>query len=464
MLALAERRALAAGLDWCFCDTDSMALIKPDGMASEQFFKTASSVCAWFEPLNPYSVKGPLFKIEDANFDEKGRELKPLMCLAISSKRYVLFNENLSGKPTIRKASLHGLGHLLAPYQRSELDDDQDDETSRATSELLDWQRDLWLEIIRAANGPNPEQVRLDFHPDMNCAAVSRYAVTTPALHRMFADFNRGRGYAESVKPFNFLLAPQVDGMAWSPKLPPFPGTTGRSTRIKFVERPIAPYSRNPQDAAANCFDRVTGQPIAAHRLKTYRNALAQYHLRPEMKFRNGDYVDRGFTQRRHVDVVGIRYIGKEANRLEEQYFMGLQPDAQVDYGLGCDGFDELLIEFRELVGKFGQRRVATELEISRGCVGKLCKDDFEAITPRLFKAVQSGIPKLRKAKFDEAQREFSLRQMVTSEIAEIGLTACANWLGVDPSNLRKFAIGQRGLSEEQMAAMEAIFRGRVSP
>jgi hypothetical protein len=214
MLALAERKALEAGLDWCFCDTDSMALIKPEGMASDKFLKVGKSVCDWFEPLNPYSVKGPLFKIEDANFDEKTGELKPLMCLAISSKRYVLFNENASGKPTIRKASLHGLGHLLAPYQRSELEDDQDDEAPRAASELLDWQRDILLEIIRAAKSSNPAQVWLDFHPGMNCAAVSRYAVTTPALHRMFADFNRGKGYAESVKPFNFLLAPQVDGMA----------------------------------------------------------------------------------------------------------------------------------------------------------------------------------------------------------------------------------------------------------
>jgi hypothetical protein len=196
--------------------------------------------------------------------------------------------------------------------------------------------------------------------------------------------------------------------------------------------------------------------------LKTYRRALAQYHLRPEMKFRNGDYVDRGFTKRRHVDVAGIRYIGKEANRLEEQYFMGLQPDAQVDYGLGRVGLDELLIEMRELVGKFGQRRAAVELDISRGGLSEFCKGDFEAITPRLLKAIQSGIPKLRKAKLEEAQREFSLRQMINSEIERTNLIACAKWLGVDASNLRKFALGRRGLSEEQKAAIEQRFRERT--
>ena len=32
MLAITERLALDAGLDWAFCDTDSMALAQPEGM------------------------------------------------------------------------------------------------------------------------------------------------------------------------------------------------------------------------------------------------------------------------------------------------------------------------------------------------------------------------------------------------------------------------------------------------
>jgi hypothetical protein len=37
--------------------------------------------------------------------------------------------------------------------------------------------------------------------------------------------------------------------------------------------------------------------------LKTYANALSDYHLHPEAKFLNGDYLDRGPTARRHIQL-----------------------------------------------------------------------------------------------------------------------------------------------------------------
>jgi hypothetical protein len=46
--------------------------------------------------------------------------LDPPHCLAVSAKRYVLFNRQ-GGSPVIRKASGHSLGHLLAPYEESPL-------------------------------------------------------------------------------------------------------------------------------------------------------------------------------------------------------------------------------------------------------------------------------------------------------------------------------------------------------
>jgi hypothetical protein len=46
--------------------------------------------------------------------------------------------------------------------------------------------------------------------------------------------------------------------------------------------RPIAPYSPTSKEALAHAFDREMGKPIPAGQLKTYAQALAQYHLRPE--------------------------------------------------------------------------------------------------------------------------------------------------------------------------------------
>ena len=68
MLAIAESLCLAKGLDWAFCDTDSMAIAKPDSMDQAEFFDRAQSICEWFAPLNPYEKKGSIFKIEDANY------------------------------------------------------------------------------------------------------------------------------------------------------------------------------------------------------------------------------------------------------------------------------------------------------------------------------------------------------------------------------------------------------------
>jgi hypothetical protein len=63
-----------------------MALAKPEAMNPEAFLTAARSVCEWFTPLNPYEQKGPLLKIEDANYGIDGKPA-PLFCYAVSAKR-----------------------------------------------------------------------------------------------------------------------------------------------------------------------------------------------------------------------------------------------------------------------------------------------------------------------------------------------------------------------------------------
>lgn len=55
---------------------------------------------------------------------------------------------------------------------------------------------------------------------------------------------------------------------------------------------------QDPAVAAARCFDRVTSASVSQETLKTYRQALNQYHLHPETKFAHGDYLDAGPTAR----------------------------------------------------------------------------------------------------------------------------------------------------------------------
>ena len=53
MLALAEHRAMEVGLDWVFCDTDSLALAKPDEMSEGEFEVATARVLNWFVAFDP---------------------------------------------------------------------------------------------------------------------------------------------------------------------------------------------------------------------------------------------------------------------------------------------------------------------------------------------------------------------------------------------------------------------------
>ena len=92
MLAIAERLITDHELEWSFCDTDSMAIAKPEKLDRDEFAKRAAAIVDWFAQLNPYDFPGSILKIEDVNASLVIGEAEPLYCIAISSKRYALFN------------------------------------------------------------------------------------------------------------------------------------------------------------------------------------------------------------------------------------------------------------------------------------------------------------------------------------------------------------------------------------
>src|SRR5205823_14072548 len=98
---------------------------------------------------------------------------------------------------------------------------------------------------------------------------------------------------------------------------------------------------------------------------------LNQYHLHPEAKFHGGDYVDAGFTARKHISVLAIEHVGKEANRLEEQQYLGRDEEALIRYDpAGYSEFDYI----EEACRRFGFQRVARASELSPGHLRRLVK------------------------------------------------------------------------------------------
>ena len=254
MMAIAEGLIDAEGLGWAFCDTDSMAIAKPRDMPEEVFGSKTTRVQNWFTPLNPYEVKGPLLQTESVNQSppKSVGEATPLHCFAVSAKRYALFNVDPNGRPLLRKASAHGLGHLLDPY------DDAHAPVAIPTPAVplkeigvRRWQYDVWYRIVEALAGRPDEP---DFAlPNFDKAALSRYAATTPELLRWFKTYNTGRPYTEQVRPFGFMLALQADKRR--------SGRITRQGRVK-VPKPVAPFA-TPHVCEFASFDRETGVPVS---------------------------------------------------------------------------------------------------------------------------------------------------------------------------------------------------------
>ena len=380
MLAIAETLIAGNGLEWAFCDTDSMAIARPEDMSQEAFLNKSKSVCDWSTPLNPYEKKGSLFKIEDHNYKIGSRdEFEPLYCFCVSAKRYVLFSR-ASEEIIIRKASAHGLGHLLAPYSEADaLASIPKPRVSLDEVGVERWQYDLWYKITRAALDGHADEVDLSYHPALKNAAVSRYGATTPELLGWFKEWNKNRSYEDQVKPFNFLLCFQSAPNFWSSRFEPSARKRGRGPKGE-LPKPVAPFDKNLRKASRNAFDRITGRPVSTESLKTYRQALAQFHLSPEMKFLNGDYLDRRRTERRHVHATAIVHIGKEANKWQEQFFTGGDDAARIEYGpdTRLRELDELL---RETCKQLGERETGRRLRIARMTLKKALTSGISALS-----------------------------------------------------------------------------------
>lgn len=404
MLAIAERLAADNGLEWALCDTDSMALARPFGMEDSDFLDRAVAITRWFDGLNPYSDGEPLFKIEKENFalDDPTRH-EELFALAISAKRYVLFNRDASGEPIIRKALAHGLGHLLPPYRAADAPASiPAPKFDLKKAGLERWQYDVWYKIVKAALAGHPDEVELGDLPNMDRPAASRYSASTPTLLHWFDRFNQGRDMNDRVRAFNFMVAFHVSKARLHEAIAL--GEFGADLIENGLPSAIAPYSDDTWTAAQHCFDRRTGQRIPVTILATYREELARYHLHSEAKFDNGTWTDRGTTQRKHVYAIAVEYIGKEANRWEEQYSLGEMPEAQIEYDATAHDLAKVVRFVAEAAERFGIQALATGAGISRQALYDVLDGKAKPRQRTVRKVISAARQMMEEAKLSEMQ------------------------------------------------------------
>lgn len=434
MLAVTERLVADQGMDWSFCDTDSMAIAKPDALLISDFYQRVHAVVDWFAALNPYAFGGSILKIEDVNTSLDGAGLEPLYCWAVSSKRYALFNIAPDNNPILRKVSAHGLGHLLRPYGPNNAPADLPTPDKSVLGDGIErWHCDLWYQIVRAALMGEPDKVQHDYHPALYRTAISRYAATTPELLRWFARYNRNRNYRDQVKPFGFLysMTQRVEFGGEQIVQRRAKGRPRKPNRLK----PVSPFDRDYEVALSSAFDRDSGAAIELGSLKTYADALVHFHLQPESKFLNGDSFDRGTTHRRHVEMTGTRHIGKESHDWERQAVLGLSIDSEIDYGISVAALAD---ELQLFVAQFGKPKAAKALNISPAQLDALISNPLNARAEQLARKVAARLPgasnlcaKLNNDWHAELRR---LREMRN----RLGLREAARQLGIDPSNLRR--------------------------
>jgi hypothetical protein len=298
MLALLERCVIDLGGTYAMEDTDSMAIVAT---------RSGGFVHCPGGPLRDSDGQGgvnALLKIEEVNFDRQTSDQRQLYCLAISAKRYALFVKGKKNLPALVDHSEHGLGHLLNPTDPE--------------SEDRNWIGQVWLKLIRQVLGLETEKLVFE-----NLPAIGRITISSPMVMKTLVKFNAGKPYWDQIKPFNFLLTCHISPL----------GHPAATEPKQF--HLIAPYETNPNkwlssewiDQYSGKSYRITGDGHYGDRftarVKTYGDVVCDYELHPESKCADweGNVCEKrtvGLLQRRHIQIAGITYIGKESNRLEE--------------------------------------------------------------------------------------------------------------------------------------------------
>ena len=330
MLSLLEHSIGVLGGTYAMEDTDSMAIIATEtgglvpctgGAEKTKRGIPAIKALSWaqvvevvkrFAALNPYSrdaVPGSILKVEDDNYDPKTKEQRQLYCYAISAKRYALFSKKAHGKPELLREGInnksnhwseHGLGHLLNPT-----DPESDDR---------EWTAQIWDDIITRSLGFKTSGLTFE-----NLPAVGRITVSSPAVMRALADFNRDKPYASQIKPFNFLLTCHVKQ---------FGHPTGADPKRFHLISPYLPDAR--KWLKTKWIDQYTGNTYSvtatghhgtrsAARVKTYGEIAREYEFHPESKCAdaNGNPCDK--------QTIGLAPTPTRANRSRQVYREGIE-------------------------------------------------------------------------------------------------------------------------------------------
>jgi capsular polysaccharide biosynthesis protein len=117
-----------------------------------------------------------------------------------------------------------------------------------------------------------------------------------------------------------------------------------------------------------------------------------------------------------------INYIGKEANRWEKQFFLGMDEDATIEYGADPNAA-ALSDELKAAIDKFGKQQMASRIGISRASLTNILDIKCENLSPRISQKIASAITALNAHSLNEENKNSKLLELSRAEVAEVGLS-----------------------------------------
>lgn len=138
-----------------------------------------------------------------------------------------------------------------------------------------------------------------------------------------------------------------------------------------------------------------------------------------------------------------IVYIGKEANRLEEQSYLGIDPDMEIAYGMAREDRELMMAEIRQAVERHGPVAVAKAAGVSRQHLNAIVRGDAipsDALLSRLGRTTMT----LELAE-DADAREAG---MLFARIKASGVRSCAALAGIDAGHLTRLVSGERTVTK----------------
>jgi len=207
-------------------------------------------------------------------------------------------------------------------------------------------------------------------------------------------------------------------------------------------------------EARNHGFDRERGGSIPASWLKSHGRSLVRYHLRPETKFQGGEFDQRGPLKRRHVFALAQQSIGKEADNIEENEFIG-EDAGPPDYGVVQHDRIALATAVFDIQKRYGisDRRLLEEAKVSHLTLGGL-RDGKRIGDGSLMKLFRAAEAPRQEADPVAAAMDKALEELRRLRDKVGGRNKLAKLLGVTGPYLGRVLRGEKPMTEELVAKL----------